>query len=64
MEHCDFMVSKFQCHMEDGLFHTPIVDTLQDVGDGILQWGSILDRKRNELQKYFPYPTDSTVLNN
>ena len=51
-EHCDFMVSKFQCHMEDGLFHTPVTD-IQDTGDRILQWGSILNRKRNELRNYF-----------
>ena len=25
-DHCDFMVRKFQCHMEDGLFHTPVTD--------------------------------------
>ena len=31
-QHCDFMVSKFQCHMEDGLFHTPVTD-IQDIGD-------------------------------
>ena len=38
-EHCDFMMRKFQCHMEDGLFHTPVADNI-DVGDRILQWGS------------------------
>ena len=31
-EHCDFIVRKFQCHMEDGLFHTPVTD-IQDIGD-------------------------------
>ena len=29
--HSDFMVSKFQCHMEDGLFHVSAVDVL-DIG--------------------------------
>ena len=33
-DHCDFMVSKFQYHMEDGLFHTPVTDIL-DIGDRI-----------------------------
>ena len=37
-DHCDFMVSKFQCYMEDGLFHTPVTG-IQDVGDRILQQG-------------------------
>ena len=44
-DHCDFMVSKFQCHMEDGMIHLPLID-IQDIGDCILEWGSILDRKR------------------
>ena len=35
-EHSDFMVRKFQCHMEDGLFHVPVADVL-DIGDHILQ---------------------------
>jgi len=48
-EHCDFMMRKFQWHMEDVLFHTPIADNY-DVRDRILQWGSLLDRKRNELR--------------
>ena len=52
------MVSKFQCHMEDGLFHVPVADVL-DIGDRILQWGSLLDRKRNELRNYHPSPTTS-----
>ena len=38
-ELCDFMMSKFQCLMEDGLFHTPIADNY-DIGDRILQWRS------------------------
>jgi len=25
-DHCDFVMRKFQCQMEDGLFHTPGVD--------------------------------------
>ena len=33
----DFMVSKFQCHMEDGLFHVPVADVL-GIYDRILQW--------------------------
>ena len=37
MDYCDFMVSKFQCHMEEGLFNTPVSDTL-DVGYRILHW--------------------------
>ena len=57
-EHCDFMVRNFQCHMEDGLFHVPVADVL-DLGDCILQWGSLLDRKRNEPHNYFPSPTTS-----
>ena len=28
-DHFDFMVSKFQCHMEDGIFHSPVTD-IQD----------------------------------
>ena len=44
--------------MEDGLFHTPVTD-VQDTGDRILQWGSILDRKRNKLRNYFPSPTSA-----
>ena len=28
-DHSDFMVSKFQCHMEDGLFHVPVADVLR-----------------------------------
>ena len=43
--------------MEDALFH--VADVL-DIGDRILQWGSLLDRKRNELlRNYFPSPTTS-----
>jgi hypothetical protein len=34
-EHCDFMMRKFQCHMEDCLYHTPIADNY-DVGYRIL----------------------------
>ena len=49
------MVSKFQCHMEDGLFHTPVTD----IDDRLLQWGSILGRKRNELQNYCPSPNSA-----
>ena len=41
--------------MEDGLFHVPVADVL-DIADRILQWGSLLDRKRNELRNYFPSP--------
>ena len=52
----DFTVSKFQGHMEDGLFHKPVADVL-DIADRILQWGSLMDRKRNELRNYFPSPT-------
>ena len=55
-DHSDFMVSKFQDHMEDGWFHVPVADVL-DIYDRILQWGSLLDRKRNELRNYFPSPT-------
>ena len=51
-DHSDFMVSKFQGHMEDGLFHVPVADAL-DIYDRIL----LLDRKRNELRNYFPSPT-------
>ena len=39
--------------MEDGLFLVPVAD----IGDRILQWGSLLDRKRND--NYFPSPTTS-----
>ena len=46
------MVSKFQGHMEDVLFHVPVVDVI-DIYDRILQRGSFLDRKRNELRNYF-----------
>ena len=35
-DHRDLMVRKFQCHMEDGIVHTPVTD-IQDVGDHILQ---------------------------
>jgi len=52
-DHSDFMVSEFQCHMENGLFHVPVAD----IGDRILQWGFLLDRKRND--NYFPSPTTS-----
>ena len=50
------MVSEFQGHMEDGLFHLPVADVL-DIADRILQWGSLLDRKHNELRNYFPSST-------
>jgi len=56
MDHSDFIVSKFQGHIEDCLFHKPVADVL-DIADRILQWGSLLDRKRNELRNYFPSPT-------
>ena len=57
-DHSDFMVRKFQGHMEDGLFHVPVTDVLDiHVYDRILQWESFLDRKRNELRNYFPSPT-------
>jgi len=52
-DHCDFMMRRFQCHVEDGLFHTPVTK-IQEVDDRILQWRFILDRKRNELRNYFP----------
>ena len=42
--------------MEDGLFHLPVADVL-DIADRILQWGSLLDRKHNELRNYFPSST-------
>ena len=48
-DHCDFMVRKF---------HTPVTN-IQDIGDRILQWGSILDQKRNELRNYFPSSTSA-----
>jgi len=35
-DHSDFMVSKFQGHMEDGLLHVPVADIL-DIADRILQ---------------------------
>ena len=59
-DHSDFMVSKFQGHMENGLFNVPAADT-QDIYDRVLQWGFLLDRKRNELRNYFPSPTTTTV---
>ena len=34
----------------------PVAKVL-DIADRILQWGSLLDRKRNELRNYFPSPT-------
>jgi len=40
-DHSELMVSKFQCHIEVGLFHL---------------WGSLLDRKRNELNVTTFYP--------
>ena len=60
-DHSDFMVSKFQGHMEDGLFHAPVADIL-DIYDRIIQWGSLLDRKRNELRNYFPSPTGGATI--
>ena len=60
-DHSDFMVSKFQGHMEDGLFNVPAADVL-DIYDRILQWGSLLDRKRNELRNYFPSPSSGATI--
>ena len=42
------------------MFHAPAADTL-DTYDRTLQWGSLLDRKRNELRNYFPSPATATV---
>jgi len=42
--------------MEDGLFNTCVANTL-DIGGGIVQWISILDRTWNELRNYFPSRT-------
>ena len=60
-DHSDFMVSKFQGHMENGLFNVPAADVL-DIYDRILQWGSLLDRKRNELRNYFPFPSSGATI--
>jgi len=46
--------------MEDGSFHVPVADVL-DIGDRILQWRSLLDRKRNELRNYFPSSTTNSA---
>ena len=58
-DHSDFSVSKFQCHMEEGLFHVPVTDVL-DIADRIFQWGSLLDRKRNEEK--IPQNRESKVI--
>ena len=40
--------------MEDGLFHVPVADVL-DIGDRILQWGSLrILMDRNELRNFSP----------
>jgi hypothetical protein len=49
----DFMVSKFQHHMEEGSYNRPLSD-IEEIGDRVLQWGSHLDKKRVELRQYFP----------
>ena len=47
-DHSDFMVSKFQGHMENGLFHVPVADVL-DIYDRILQWGLCQLASRNKM---------------
>ena len=39
----DFMVSKFQHHMEEGSYNRPLSD-IEEIGDRVLQWGSHLDK--------------------
>ena len=55
----DFMVSKFQHHMEEGSYNRPLSD-IEEIGDRVLQWGSHLDKKRVELRQYFPPSQTST----
>ena len=62
-DHSDFMVSTFQGHMEDGLFHLPVADVPDIYDRTLLQWGSLLDRKRNELRDYFPSQTIAGGVN-
>ena len=49
----DFMVSKFQHHMQEGSLNRPLSD-IEEIGDRVLQSGSHLDKKRVELRQYFP----------
>ena len=58
----DFMVSKFQHHMEEVLYNYPLSD-IKEIGDRVLQWGSHLDKKRVELRQYFPpYQTSYNII--
>ena len=46
----DFIMSKFQHHMEEGSYNRPLSD-IEEIGDRVLQWGSHLDKKRVELRQ-------------
>ena len=46
----DFIVSKFQHYMEEGLYNRHLAD-IEEIGDRVMQWGSHLDIV--ELRQYF-----------
>ena len=56
----DFIVSKFQHHMEEGSYNQTLAE-IEETGDHVIQWVSHLDKKRVELRQYFPPSQISTT---